>query len=127
VPAIGAPASGLIELRGLRVLGMHGVTEEERSAAQPFELDMDVALDMTRSAASDDVADTLDYQVLAEDACKVVTERSFRLLEALADAVAGTVLEHPSVEQVTVSVRKLRPPVPLDLASAGVRITRSRR
>lgn len=120
----GQPSSR-IELRGLRVLGKHGVSDDERSVAQPFELDLDVALDMTRAASSDDVADTVDYQALAEEACNVVAERSFRLLEALAEAVAGVVLEHQGVKQVTVSVRKLRPPVPVDMVSAGVRITRS--
>lgn len=116
----------LIELRGVRVLGRHGVSDEERSAAQPFELDIDVVTDMTRAASTDDLAHTVDYQALAEDACRVVADRSFRLLEALAAAVADAVLAHEPVEQVTVSVRKLRPPVPVDIASAGVRITRSR-
>jgi dihydroneopterin aldolase len=120
-----APLS-VIELRGLRVLGRHGVSDEERSVAQPFELDLDVALDMARAASSDDVADTVDYQALAEGACEVVGGGSFRLLEALAEAVAVSALGHPGVEEVTVTVRKLRPPVPLDLASAGVRITRTR-
>jgi dihydroneopterin aldolase len=118
--------NGLIELRGIRVLGRHGVSESERSAAQPFELDIDVFTDMSRAADSDDLADTVDYQALAEGACRVVAERSFQLLEALAGAVAESSLEHEGVEQVTVSVRKLRPPVAVDMASAGVRITRTR-
>jgi dihydroneopterin aldolase len=118
--------ASVIELRGLRVLGRHGVTDLERSQEQPFELDIDVALDTTHAASTDDVADTVDYQALAVEACEVVQKRSFRLLEALAEAVAGVVLAHEAVLQVTVSVRKLRPPVPLDLAAAGVRIARSR-
>ena len=124
--APGVSPASVIELRGLRVLGRHGVSDEERSAEQPFEIDMDVALDTTLAAASDDVADTVDYQALALDACEVVEKRSFRLLEALAEAVARVLLAHEAVSQVTVSVRKLRPPVPLDMASAGVRITRAR-
>lgn len=117
-------ALSLIELKGLRALGRHGVSDEERSAAQPFELDISVALDMTRAAASDDVSDTVDYQAIGQEAYEVVGERSFKLLEALAEAVAEVILKHERVEWVSVSVRKLRPPVPFDLASAGVRITR---
>ena len=116
----------LIELRGLRVLGRHGVSDQERSAAQPLELDIDVLTDMTLAASTDDLSHTVDYQALAVGACRVVAERSFRLLEALAAAVADEVLAHEGVEEVMVSVRKLRPPVPVDMASAGVRITRSR-
>ena len=49
------------------------------------------------------------------------------LLEALAERVAAEVLSLDSrISAVTVAVRKLRPPVPQDLASSGVRVTRIR-
>jgi dihydroneopterin aldolase len=115
----------VIELRGLRLLGKHGVGDLERQAAQPFELDLDVVIDMSRASGSDDVADTVDYQSLVEAASRVVTDSSFHLLETLAGAIADSVLSDERVEQVTVSVRKLRPPVPFDIRSAGVRVTRS--
>jgi dihydroneopterin aldolase len=125
------PARSLIELKGLRVLGKHGVTDIERCTAQPFELDIVIALDMSAAAASDEVADTVDYQAVAEVANAVVVNRSFRLLEALAEEVARGILdderiEWARIEWVSVSVSKLRPPVPFDLASAGVRIMRAR-
>jgi dihydroneopterin aldolase/2-amino-4-hydroxy-6-hydroxymethyldihydropteridine diphosphokinase len=116
----------MIELRGLRLMGRHGVGELERQSAQPFELDLDVFVDTSRSAISDDVSDTIDYQALVDAASRVVTGQSFRLLEALAGKVAEEVLADERVERVDVSVRKLRPPVPFDIRSAGVRITRSR-
>ena len=58
---------------------------------------------------------------------RVVTGESHRLLERLAQRIAEEALAVASVpvRSVTVTVRKLRPPVPVDLASAGVRITRS--
>lgn len=115
-----------IELRGLRVVGTHGVLPEERERAQPFELDLDVEVDLGPAAASDDVADTVDYGALAEAAARVVATESFGLLEALAARVADVVLADGRVGAVTVGVRKLRPPVAVDLASAGVRITRRR-
>ena len=115
-----------IELRGLRVVGTHGVLPEERERAQPFELDLDVEVDLGPAAASDDVADTVDYGAVAEAAARVVATESFGLLEALAARVADVVLADGRVGAVTVGVRKLRPPVAVDLASAGVRITRRR-
>jgi len=119
-------ASSRIELRGLRVLGRHGVGEEERLVEQPFEVDLDVVLDTGRAASTDDVNDTVDYGRLAEEVAEVVEDSSFHLLETLAEVIARTVLAYESVEEVTVVLRKLRPPVPLDLATAGVRITRNR-
>ena len=116
-----------IELRGLRVLGTHGVLPEERDRAQPFEIDLDVSLDLAGPAASDDLADTVDYAELAELAAMVASTRSFALLEALAGAAAEEVLAaDPRIVTVSVTVRKLRPPVPLDLVSVGVRVVRHR-
>ena len=115
-----------IELRGLRVLGTHGVLPEERTRAQPFEVDLDVELDLARAGASDDLADTLDYGAVTDVVARLVATDSFRLLEALAGRIAEAVLSDPRVAAVTVAVRKLRPPVAADLGSAGVRVTRAR-
>ena len=115
-----------IELRGLRVLGTHGVLAEERARAQPFEVDLDVELDLAGAAASDDLADTLDYGAVTDMVTRLVATDSFRLLEALAGRIAEAVLTDPRVAAVTVVVRKLRPPVAADLGTAGVRVTRSR-
>jgi dihydroneopterin aldolase len=49
-----------------------------------------------------------------------------RLLEALAEDIALAVLADVKVDAVTVAIRKLRPPVPFTLGSAGVRVTRRR-
>jgi dihydroneopterin aldolase len=116
-----------IEIRGLRVTGVHGVLPEERRRPQPFALDVDAWVDTTPAAGSDDLADTVDYGALCELATRVVTSRRFALVEALADAVARAVLAHDErVAVAAVSVHKLRPPVPFDVASVGVRVTRRR-
>lgn len=115
-----------IELLGLRAVGVHGVLPEEQARAQPFELDVILETDVSAAVASDDVADTVDYGAVAEMAGRVVASESFRLLESLAARIADTVMTDPHVDAVTVAVRKLRPPVAADLASAGVRVTRRR-
>ncbi|HUC36612.1 MAG TPA: dihydroneopterin aldolase [Acidimicrobiales bacterium] len=115
-----------IELRGLRVLGTHGVHQAERSAPQPFEVDLDIHLDTSAAAASDDLADTADYAAAVDMVAAVMAGPPRRLLESLAGAIAARILGDPRVSEVTVGVRKLRPPVPHDLGSAGVRVTRSR-
>ena len=122
-----APAGGdRIEVRGLRALGRHGCLPEEKERDQPFEVDLDLELDLSAAGRSDDLADTLDYGALTRAAADVVTGEPSALLERLAERIAEVALEDARVASVTVAVRKLRPPVPLDLASAGVRITRRR-
>jgi dihydroneopterin aldolase len=116
-----------IEVRNLRLLGVHGLLPDERERAQPLALDLDLEVDMGAAAASDDLADTADYGAVIEAAAAVVAGAPHRLLESLAGAVADAVLADARVTSVTVAVRKLRPPVPYDVASTGVRITRSQR
>ena len=113
-----------IELRGLRVVGTHGALAEERVRAQPFEVDLDVHTDLRAAGRSDDLRATLDYGALSERVAAVVRDESHALLERLAERIAETVLGDAHVTSVTVTVRKLRPPVPVDLASAGVTLVR---
>ncbi|MGA3353192.1 MAG: dihydroneopterin aldolase [Acidimicrobiales bacterium] len=115
-----------IELRGLRVLGRHGALDGEQDTAQPFEVDLEVEADLAEAARQDDLAKTVDYSLVVDTAMAIVAQHRYRLLEALAEAIAAGVLELPSVQAVTVAVRKLRPPVAADMVSAGVRLRRVR-
>lgn len=115
-----------IELRGLRLLGRHGALAGEQDTAQPFEIDLEVEADLTAAAQDDDLAKTVDYSLVVEKVAEIVGKRQYRLLEALAGAIASGILEIPAVQAVTVTVRKLRPPVAADMASAGVRLRRER-
>jgi dihydroneopterin aldolase len=116
-----------IELRGLRVMGRCGADPIERASPQPLEIDLDVASDLTTAANTDDLAATVDYGLVCDAAVSVVGANAVALLEHLARRVADAVLAVDGrIESVVVVVRKLRPPVPHDLDSAGVRLTRSR-
>ena len=116
--------SDRIELRGLRAVGTHGALPEEQWRAQPFEVDLDVEADLRAPGQSDDPHDTLDYGALAHAVERVVTQERFHLLERLAERIADEVGADSRITAVTVTVRKLRPPVAVDLASAAVTITR---
>ncbi|MDP9452998.1 MAG: dihydroneopterin aldolase [Actinomycetota bacterium] len=115
-----------IELRGLRLLGRCGAEPAERAEPQPLEIDLDVSADLARAASTDELAHTVDYAAVC-DATVSAVEAPVVLLEHLAQRIADAVLAADGrIEVVDVAVRKLRPPVPHDLASAGVRLTRTR-
>jgi 7,8-dihydroneopterin aldolase/epimerase/oxygenase len=123
----GGPGGDRIEIRDLRVVGVHGVLPEERDRAQPFSLDIVAWVDMAAAQRSDELGDTVDYGALAQTAADVVGRQSFQLLEALAGRLADALLVSDSrLEAIEVTVRKIRPPLPLDVASTGVRVRRSR-
>jgi dihydroneopterin aldolase len=119
--------SDRIEVRDLRVTGVHGVLPEERTRAQPFSVDLVAWVDLEAAQHSDELADTVDYGALAQTAADVVAGRSYQLLEALAGRLASALLlVDPRIEVVEVTLRKLRPPLPLDVGSTGVRVRRRR-
>ncbi len=115
-----------IEVRGLRVLGRHGLLPEERERHQPFEVDLDIEADLSDAARRDELSLTVDYGAVMRRVAELVASESFQLLERLADAIASAVLtEGPPIEAVTVTVRKLRPPVPVEVATVGVTVRRT--
>lgn len=115
-----------IELRGIRALGVHGVLPEEQQRAQPFRVDLDLVVDLRPAGQSDQLADTVDYGAVTEAVVVEVAGPPAALLERLAERIAARVLATagPRATSVTVTLHKLRPPVPVDVISAGVRITR---
>jgi 7,8-dihydroneopterin aldolase/epimerase/oxygenase len=126
-PDAGGDAMGdQIQLRGLRVIGTHGVLPEEKGRAQPFEIDLDLSVGLGPGSRSDRLSDTVDYAAVAAIAAGTVSgPASFDLLEALAGAIAEAVLASDRrIAAVTVTVRKLQPPLPVDINTVGVRITR---
>ena len=113
-----------IELRGLRVLAFCGILPEEIERRQPFEIDVDVHLDLRAAGETDDLDATIDYGALVSGIDALATERRYGLLERFASDIAALLLGDERVTATRVTVRKLRPPVPQDLASSGVTIRR---
>jgi len=108
--------------------GRHGVTDEERASPQEIEVDLDVTLDLRPVGRSDELADTVDYADLFAACRDIVEQRSFHLLEGIAEAIASAVLDgFPLVETVNVRVKKPGLPIEGRVEHAGVGIERRRR
>ncbi len=118
-----APVSDTITLRGMRFLGRHGVSLAERMEPQPFEVDVVLFVDLS-AAASDDLRDTVDYSAVFELVRGIVEEGSFRLIEALAGAIAAQIADTFTVDEVEVAVRKPKAPLPGAFETVEVRLRR---
>lgn len=116
-----------IELRGLKVRGNHGVFEHERRDGQDFFVDITVWIDQVAAAASDDLADTYDYGVLAARAADIVGGPARNLIEKVAAEIADDVMSDERVHAVEVKVHKPSAPIPLTFADVAVVARRSRR
>jgi len=112
-----------ITLSRIVASGRHGANPGERERSQPFHLDIELELDLSAAAASDALADTVNYAEVYARVVKIVEQRSYQLLERLAAEVAADVLEDSRVVRVRVCVQK---PELLDGATPSVTLVRER-
>lgn len=115
-----------IRLDTIRVSGTIGVLTEEQQRAQPFEVDLVLDVDVSAAGATDELARSVDYGVPIAIAHRIVSTERHQLLERVATRIAEEILALDGVEAVEVEIRKLRVPVPEDVASSAVRIRRER-
>ncbi len=113
-----------IIVSGLRELGVHGVLPEEQTRPQPFEVNLELLVDLTKAGETDELDDTVDYSAVCEAASRVVASEQYQLLERLAARIAEVCCADPRVQGAVVEVRKLHPPVRAQLEHVAVRIER---
>jgi len=116
--------SDCIQLRGLRVVCIVGVLPEERQRPQPIELDIDIYTDLSIAGKSDDLADTVDYGAAAESVSEICLSSQAQLLEHLAQRIADQLLLLTPVSAVAITIKKMRPPIPVDINSTAVQVVR---
>jgi dihydroneopterin aldolase len=116
-----------IELRGLTVHGRHGVYERERVSGQDFVVDITVWIDLADAAASDDLADTYDYDALAQLTAGIVAGPPRNLIETVGGEIADRVMADERVHAVEVVVHKPQAPIAQKFADVAVVVRRSRR
>lgn len=115
-----------IAVRGIEAFGYHGVLPEERKNGQLFVVDLEVRTDVSDAAATDDLAKTIDYSLLAKEAASIVQGEPHDLIETLAVLIAQQVLTHDRVSSVEVTVHKPQAPVGVPFADVAVTVERVR-
>lgn len=115
-----------IALTGLRATAHHGVLEQERRDGQVFVIDVTVWLDLSVSAATDDLAATVHYGELAAEVVAAVERDPVDLVETVAQRVADTVLAHEMVDVVRATLHKPSAPIEAPFDDVAVTITRWR-
>ncbi len=95
-----------ISIADLEVFYRVGVTEAERAHPQRLLLQVDLEVDESAAAATDDLASTIDYHQLAQELTKFGEGQSWRLLERLASELADFILARYRPLAVVVEVKK---------------------
>jgi dihydroneopterin aldolase len=114
-----------IILRGLPVNCVIGVFPAERTTPQTLFFDLELCGDFSRAGQTDDLNDAVDYTAAERCVKEFAAGTSFFLLERLAYACAGALLERfPLLDRVTLGIRK--PDAPVESESVTLEITRTR-
>ena len=118
--------SDRIVLANMQFQGRHGVYDWEQLNPQPFEVDVELVVNLQPAAVDDELDRTVDYGKVYEAVRQIVESTSFRLIEALAEAIAHELLVDFPVNEVGVRVRKPQVPIEGTLDYAGVEIWRQK-
>jgi len=116
-----------IYLNRLAFYGYHGVFEAEAQLGQRFFVDLELSLDLSRAGRSDDLHDTVNYADIFTRVQKIVEGERYKLVEALAERIAGEVLQAFPIEEVKVKVTKPHPPINGHYDSVAVEMVRRRK
>jgi len=115
----------LIEIKGIKSFGYHGVLESEKVTGQDFYVDVVLEVDLSRASVSDDVADTINYAEVTDLVVREITGDPVSLIEKLAGNIADRIkATYPQAATVSVTVHKPQAPVNAQVKDISVTINR---
>lgn len=116
-----------IYVNQMEFYGYHGVFPEETRLGQRFIVDLMVLVDLKQAGESDELEHSVNYGELYQVCKDIVEGQPYKLVEAVAESIAKTVLQQFTlVSETTVKVIKPDPPIPGHYRSVAVEITRRR-
>ncbi len=113
-----------IRLLQISLFGYHGCSAEEQAVGQPYEVDVEMALDLRAAGESDDLTATVDYSTVVKLVSDINAAAPYHLLEAFAERIAKDAIRRYPIREIIVRVRKPHPPVGMVVGAAEVEIIR---
>jgi dihydroneopterin aldolase len=110
----------------MRFQGRHGYYDHELLSTQPFEVDVELVINLQPAGVDDDLEKSVDYGKVYDAVRQIVESTSYRLLEALAEAISHELLTEFPINEVAIRVRKPEVKLSGPLDYAGVEIKRQR-
>ena len=96
-------------LREMSFYGYHGDVAAERELGGRYTVDLEIGVDLLDAARTDSLESAVDYVHVYQLVREVVEEQQHRLLESMAETIAGRLLPLPRVKEVKVRVGKVPP------------------
>lgn len=96
----------IVYIRDLKVDTVIGIFDWERRIRQTVSIDLEMATDIRAAAATDNIADALDYKAVSKRIISFVSESEFFLVETMAEKIAGIVRQEFNVPWLSLRVSK---------------------
>jgi dihydroneopterin aldolase len=117
---------GVIKVRNIRIYAYHGCLIEEGKIGSDYRVDLKIRADLSKSAVSDNLSDTVDYVHLNKIVKEEMAIRS-KLLEEVARRILDRILEEvPMVKKAEIAVSKLNPPIGGNVAMVTIEMLKRR-
>lgn len=121
------PGRDRISIQRIGIFAYHGVYEEEGRLGQRFYVSIDACLDLAVAGKNDDLEQTVSYADIAARVQEIAVGNRYRIIEALAEAIAADLLrEFPRIDEIVVTIEKPNAAVAAILDSISVTIHRTR-
>lgn len=115
----------IIYITGLRTDAIIGIHDWERQIRQTLVLDLELGSDITRAAASDQIAHALDYATVSERVLSLVQNSEYQLIETLAEEIARMLTRDMGVHWLRLRLSK--PGAVAEAEDVGIIIERGQR
>jgi dihydroneopterin aldolase len=96
----------IVYIRDLKIDTVIGIYDWEREVKQTISLDLEMATDIRKAAASDDINDTLNYKAVAKRLISFVSESKFLLVETMTEQIAQIVMQEFNVPWLRLRLSK---------------------
>jgi len=118
---------GTIKIKNIRIYAYHGCLIEEGKIGSDYRIDLAIKVNLSKSAKTDNLCDTVDYVYLNKIVKQEMAIRS-QLLEVVANRILDRILlETPLVKKVDVAVSKLNPPIGGNVAMVTIEMSKKRK
>lgn len=113
-----------IIVKNIKAYGYHGALTEENILGQNFYADVILYKDLQKAGLTDDLNKSISYVDVYYDVEDIIKNKRFKLIEALAEMIAHTLLVKYSIKKIKVKIRKPGAPINGNFDYVGVEITR---
>jgi len=118
---------GIIKVKNIRVYAYHGCLVEEGKIGSDYKVDVAVKANLSKSAKTDSLSDTIDYVHLNKIVKEEMAIRS-KLLEEVAKRILDRILDEiPMAKKVDIAVSKLNPPIGGNVAMVTIEMSKKRK